>query len=43
MLLQLAGAALLVGLLGGVHCAGMCGGLATALSRAGGGGAHEHA
>jgi sulfite exporter TauE/SafE len=37
MLLQLAGAAVLVGLLGGVHCAGMCGGLATALSRAGSG------
>ena len=36
MIAQLAGAAFLVGLLGGVHCAGMCGGLATALSQAGG-------
>jgi len=38
MVLQLAAAALLVGLLGGVHCADMCGGLAAALSRAGAGG-----
>ncbi len=36
MIAQLVGAAFLVGLLGGVHCAGMCGGLATALSQAGG-------
>lgn len=35
-MLHFAGAAFLVGLLGGVHCAGMCGGLATALTRAGG-------
>lgn len=34
MLLQLAGAGFAVGLLGGVHCAAMCGGLATALSQA---------
>jgi len=33
---KLAAAAFLVGLLGGVHCAGMCGGFATAFSRAGG-------
>lgn len=36
MLLQLAGAGFAVGLLGGVHCAAMCGGLATALSQGGG-------
>ncbi|MFO1319829.1 MAG: sulfite exporter TauE/SafE family protein [Burkholderiales bacterium] len=36
MLLQLAAAAFAVGLLGGVHCAAMCGGLATALSQADG-------
>ncbi|MBI1397883.1 MAG: sulfite exporter TauE/SafE family protein [Betaproteobacteria bacterium] len=35
MLAQLSGAAFVVGLLGGVHCAGMCGGLATALAGAG--------
>jgi sulfite exporter TauE/SafE len=36
--LELAGAALLVGLLGGVHCVGMCGGIVSALVGAGGGG-----
>jgi hypothetical protein len=34
VLLQLAAAAFAVGLLGGVHCLGMCGGIATALSSA---------
>lgn len=35
--LALAGAAALTGLLGGVHCAGMCGGIVLGLSRGGGG------
>jgi len=35
---QLIGAAFLVGLLGGVHCIGMCGGIASALTGAGGAG-----
>lgn len=35
MLTQLAAAAFAVGLLGGVHCIGMCGGIASALSGAG--------
>lgn len=35
MLAQLSVAAFAVGLLGGAHCAAMCGGLATALARAG--------
>lgn len=35
LLWKLAGAAFLVGLLGGVHCAGMCGGFASAFARAG--------
>lgn len=38
MLLQLAAAAFAVGLLGGVHCIGMCGGIATALGAATSGG-----
>ena len=38
MPLQLAGAAFLVGLLGGVHCVGMCGGIASALAGTGGAG-----
>lgn len=35
MLWQLAGAAFVIGLLGGVHCIGMCGGIAAALTQAG--------
>ncbi len=38
MLPVLAAGAFLVGLLGGVHCIGMCGGIATSLTRAKGGG-----
>lgn len=36
MPIELAGAAFLVGLLGGVHCVGMCGGIVSALVGAGG-------